>query len=504
MLFNSATFLLFFLPAVCFGYQIAAKFGKRSTIGWLAVMSVVFYSWWDWRFVFVLVGSMLVNFTASRLIAAAPTPERKKFWMIAGIVADLGGLFWFKYMIHVLRFFTSIGLGRHTWTDIALPLGISFFTFTQIGYLVDLSQSQAEPQNIVEYALFVMFFPHLIAGPIIHHKEMMPQFLEKRDPRLSGDDMLAGISWFVLGLAKKCIIADNLAPVAETAFASAHRLPGIQAWIGLLTYSLQLYFDFSGYSDMAIGLARMFSIRFPMNFNSPYKAIDVIDFWQRWHMTLTRYLTLYLYNPISLAVNRHRLRVGKKVSQKAARTIPGFTTMIAWPTIATMILVGIWHGAGFQFMIFGLLHGIYLTANHAWRLFRGEAALRRKPTALERAGYVLLTYLAVLIGQVFFRANGTGDAVAYLAGMVGLRGIGHLNGILPIYATPMVVIGLVVVWFTPNTQEILGQDGYAIRSRIWSWMSWRPSLQWSLVMGMLFFVALLYLNKSSTFLYFQF
>ncbi len=159
MLFNSAAFLMFFLPAVCVGYQIVARFGRRATIAWLAFMSVVFYSWWDWRFVFVLVGSMLVNFTASRLIAAASTAERRRFWMITGVTVDLGVLFCFKYMFHLLRFFTSVGLTHHQWGDIALPLGISFFTFTQIGYLVDLAQGQAEPQNIVEYALFVTFFP---------------------------------------------------------------------------------------------------------------------------------------------------------------------------------------------------------------------------------------------------------------------------------------------------------------------------------------------------------
>jgi D-alanyl-lipoteichoic acid acyltransferase DltB (MBOAT superfamily) len=504
VLFNSAQFLFFFLPVALIGYQVAAHFGRRSAIGWLALISVVFYSWWNWHFVFVLLGSMAANFLMSRLIASASTPARKNFWLLVGITLNLGALCYFKYLFHILSFFTSIGLGHIQWADVVLPLGISFFTFTQIGYLVDLAQGQAEPQNIVEYALFVTFFPHLIAGPIIHHKEMMPQFLEKRDPRLNMEDMLTGISWFVLGLAKKCIIADNLAPMAQTAFNSAHRLGFIEAWIGLLTYSLQLYFDFSGYSDMAIGLSRMFSIRFPMNFNSPYKALDVIDFWQRWHMTLTRYLTLYLFNPISLSIRRRRLRQGKKVSQKVMRTIPGFFSMIGWPTIVTMVLVGIWHGAGFQFILFGLLHGIYLSVNHAWRLFRGDAALRKQPSTPERLASLLLTYLCVLIGQVFFRAASSGDAIAYLSGLAGLRGAGPLSRLLPSYTLPMVLVGLFIVWFMPNTQEILGQDGYSIREGFIRWMSWKPTLAWSVIVGILFVVALLYVDSAATFLYFQF
>ncbi len=503
MLFNSASFLLFFLPVTCIGYQLVARFGRREVIGWLAFVSVVFYSWWNWHFVFVLLGSMLLNFSMSRLIAKSRTPGQKQFWMVAGIAMNLATLFWFKYLFPLLHFIDSLGLRHHNWGDVALPLGISFFTFTQIGYLVDLSQGQAEPQNIVEYALFVTFFPHLIAGPIIHHKEMMPQFLEKRDPRLNMDDMLVGMSWFVLGLAKKCILADHFAPTADSAFAFGRELTASTAWLGIVAYSFQLYFDFSGYSDMAIGLARMFSISFPMNFNSPYKSLSVIDFWQRWHMTLTRYLTLYLYNPISLSVNRQRLRAGKKVSQKAARTIPGFLSMIGWPTMATMFLVGIWHGAGFQFVIFGLLHGCYLAVNHAWRLFKGAAGLREKPAISTRLASTLLTYLCVIVAQVFFRAGSTGDAVHFLTSMTGRHGIGSLSGVSH-SSLLLTAAGFFIVWFLPNTQEILGQAGSAIQSRHWSWLAWKPIWQWSAALGVLFFLAVMSFRSSATFLYFQF
>jgi alginate O-acetyltransferase complex protein AlgI len=505
MLFNSSIFLFYFLPCALIGYQLAARFGRRPVIGWLAFASVVFYSWWNWHFVFVLLGSMLLNFVTSKLIAASPIPAQKKLWLILGIALNLAGLFYFKYLFHLLGFFHSVGIGHHAWSTVALPLGISFFTFTQIGYLVDLSQGLAEPQNFVEFALFVSFFPHLIAGPILHHREMMPQFVERKDSHLQMDDMLVGLSWFVLGLAKKCILADSLGPHADSAFAASRTL-GIQAaWLGIILYSLQLYFDFSGYSDMAIGLARMFSIRFPMNFNSPYKAANITEFWQRWNMTLTRYLTLYLYNPISLAVNRRRLRVGRKVSQKAARTLPGFLSMVAWPTMATMFLVGIWHGAGLQYIIFGTMHGAYLTADHLWRLVRPQRKADPRTSAgpFTRAASVLVTYVCVMLALVFFRANGTGDALHYLAGMVGLHGVTwHDPGVtrLPVL---LAAVGLAIVWFLPNTQEILGQVESAVNERR-TWLAWKPTWQWSLTLGVLFFIALLFVSNSGTFLYFQF
>lgn len=504
MLFNSGIFLLYFLPCVLVVYQLLARFGRRTVIGFLAFASIVFYAWWNWHFVFVLIGSMLVNFAFSRLIAAAATPGRKKFWLIAGITANLSALCYYKYLWHILSFFTTAGWAHHEWSPIVLPLGISFFTFTQIAYLVDLSQGQATSQNLVEYALFVTFFPHLIAGPILHHKEMMPQFLAERDPRLNSEDLLVGLSWFVMGLAKKTVLADSLSRYADTAFAGQQVLGLVPAWLGILSYSLQLYFDFSGYSDMAIGLARMFSIRFPFNFDSPYKAANIIDFWARWHMTLTRYLTLYLYNSISLSVSRRRMRAGKKVSTKAARTVPGFLSMIAWPTLATMFLAGIWHGAGFQFIIFGVLHGVYLTVNHAWRLYRGNAAERKPAGPVAHVASVLLTFGCVLIAQIFFRADSTTAALRFLAGMVGLHGASlHLSA-FNLRNLSRILPGLLIVWFLPNTQQILGQAGTAIQAARWRWLAWKPSLAWSIAIGVLFFIAVINIEDSSTFLYFQF
>ena len=396
---------------------------------------------------------------------------------------------------------------RH-WDGIVLPLGISFFTFTQIAYLIDLRQGEADPQDFVSYALFVTFFPHLIAGPILHHKEMMPQFSAERKFHLDWNDFAVGLSWFILGLGKKVIIADRIAPFADKTFAAPYHLGFAAAWVGVLNYSMQLYFDFSGYSDMAVGLARMFSIRFPYNFNSPYKATSIIDFWARWHMTLTRYLTLYLYNPVALAVNRRRLAAGKPVSKKASRTFGGFAVMIALPTIFTMFLAGIWHGAGLQFIIFGLLHAVYLTANHAWRL------MRKKPASAPRLWFsaplgLLLTYFAVVVAQVFFRADSTRDAMALVAGMFGLHGMGAHAGLS---VKSLSVLALFpVVWFLPNVQQLMADadPGHSpiaagLSAGIANALAWRPNWAWCTALACTLLVVLAYISYSTSFLYFQF
>jgi D-alanyl-lipoteichoic acid acyltransferase DltB (MBOAT superfamily) len=430
------------------------------------------------------------------------------FWMVTGITLNLTALAYFKYLFRFLVFMNQMQVSNRHWDGIVLPLGISFFTFTQIAYLIDLRQGEAEPQGFVSYALFVTFFPHLIAGPILHHKEMMPQFSALRKYRLDWNDFAVGLSWFILGLGKKVVIADRIAPFADAAFASPHGLGMAAAWTGVLNYSMQLYFDFSGYSDMAVGLARMFSIRFPYNFNSPYKATNIIDFWARWHMTLTRYLTLYLYNPVALAVSRRRLAAGKPVSKKASRTLAGFAAMIALPTFFTMFLAGVWHGAGLQFIIFGMLHGFYLTVNHAWRL------LRNKPGNEIRKWYsaplgVFATYLAVVVAQVFFRADSTRDALALLAGMFGLHGLGSHAGVT---LKSLSVLALFpFCWLLPNIQQLMG-DAEAntapiatqLSAGIASALRWRPNWAWCSALACTLLAVLAYISYSTSFLYFQF
>ena len=394
MLFNSLKFIFVFLPITMLGFQLLGRYGRRPVIAWLAAMSVVFYAAWNKFYVLFLIGSILVNYLVAYAIGSAPEASaRRKRLLTFGIFLNLLALFYFKYLYKLLLTIKALHLANLNPHPILLPLGISFFTFTQISYLVDLAQGQAECQDFFSYLLFVTFFPHLIAGPILHHKEMMPQFgstpPEGQQPAagnpqfaaapsrrfaLRAEDVSLGMTWFLMGLAKKVLIADRLAPTADIAFHNAGSLSAANAWTGLVVYSMQLYFDFSGYSDMALGLARIFSIRFPLNFDSPYKATSVTEYWQRWHMTLTRYITLYLYNPILLSVQRHRVARGKKTSRKALATVGGFTSLVAYPTMFTMLLTGIWHGAGLQFVVFGLIHGVYLTANQAWRHFRQRAS----------------------------------------------------------------------------------------------------------------------------------
>ncbi len=513
MLFNSLGFLFIYLPLTLIGYQLAGLLGRRAVVVWLAFMSLVFYAEWRREFLLLLGGSILFNYACASLLNRYRTRERVGSSLLsAGISGNLLLLGYYKYLFPFLSELGRLTILHHQFAGVLLPLGISFFTFTQLAYLIDLRQGAAELQDFPSYVLFVTFFPHLIAGPILHHSEIMPQFQEERKYRLRADDLAVGFTWFVMGLFKKVFLADSIAPFADTAFANPRALGALSAWLGVLSYTMQLYFDFSGYSDMAIGLARMFSIRFPLNFDSPYKATNIIDFWSRWHITLTRYVTLYLYNPISLAVNRRRLARGKKVSRKGSATLEGFTSMVAFPTMISMAIIGIWHGAGLQFLLFGLVHGVYITINHAWRIFgkkkTGPEATGAALWARQSAS-VLLTLLCVVIGQVFFRANSTRGAFAMLASMGTAHGLG-LNALsADVAVIGRLVLRFAIVWLLPNTQEILFrfQPAEGVREPH-GWfgrhMLWRPSMGWAFAIAIAFMVALTWMENTARFLYFQF
>ena len=299
MLFNSYIFLFAFLPLALIGYQIAAYWHRRAVVLWLAFASLVFYAYWRPVYLIILCASILFNYVMGALISRRINNNiSTRVILIFAVAANLAALCYFKYLMPLLNFVAGRVHSVHHWQDVVLPLGISFFTFTQIAYLVDLQQGGAVQQDLGSYTLFATFFPHLIAGPILHHAEIMPQFQQDRDYRLRIEDVCVGFTWFVMGLCKKVLLADRFAPNADAAFNASYGIGTKGAWIGVLSYSMQLYFDFSGYSDMANGLARMFSIDFPLNFASPYKSANIIDFWQRWHMTLTRYINVYLYNPL--------------------------------------------------------------------------------------------------------------------------------------------------------------------------------------------------------------
>ncbi len=528
MLFNSYEFLFIFLPLTLLGYQLAARWHRQAVVIWLSLASLAFYGYWSPRYLILLCGSILFNYVSGCLISRRiPNRINSGLLLTVAIGINVGALCYYKYLFPTLSFLVAITGRAHGWQNIVLPLGISFFTFTQIAYLVDLQQGAVRQQDLGSYTLFATFFPHLIAGPILHHAEVMPQFQQNKDYRLRADDLAVGLSWFAMGLFKKVMLADKFAPGADAAFDSVYRLSTPAAWAGVLAFALQLYFDFSGYSDMALGLARMFSIDFPLNFSSPYKAASITDFWQRWHMTLTRYINAYLYNPVFLWINRRRLAKGKKVSRKAMATPAGFATMVAFPTMFSLFIAGIWHGAGLQFILFGLLHGTYLSINQAWRTFQANRPNAVAPSkARIRLNYVsgvLLTFVGVCVAHVFFRSPNVWVAFSIVASMFGLHY--HPAAAVVMLPAPVsspapyypslgrwasLVLGYGIVWGLPNTQQILLKFKPAISVTKSDTMPgplsilWRPTIAWAVVLGLAFFYTVIRMENPSSFLYFQF
>jgi D-alanyl-lipoteichoic acid acyltransferase DltB (MBOAT superfamily) len=511
MLFNSFPFLFVFLPVVLLGFQLLGRLGRIAAIGWLAAASLVFYAYWNKSFLVLLLGSIVFNFVCAQAIASAASNSGwRRAFLWAGVSGNLALLCYYKYWFPLLNTLGTLGQPEYYFGTVVLPLGISFFTLTQIGYLVDLQQGEANLLSFLDHVFFVGFFPHLIAGPILHHREFMPQVTKVRDYRLNWEDVAVGSTWFVMGLFKKVVIADQIAASADFLFASPAGQPLFTVWCGVLSYAVQLYFDFSGYSDMAIGLARMFSLRFPMNFDSPYKAKSIIEFWQRWHMTLTNFLMLYIYNPMALAINRQRLAAGQSIGRKAVVTAEGFLRIICVPTLVTMVIAGIWHGAGRQFLAFGLLHGIFICINHAWRTFGPKWKAGPGAAWLGATASVLITFLAVISAQIFFRADSVQDAFAVIRGAFGANGWGQLSqagsGLMPWVALCFL---FVAIWWMPNTQEILGRysaEGDAQTGGFGANLlfRWQPSWSWSLLIGGALFATFVFMKPASRFLYFQF
>jgi alginate O-acetyltransferase complex protein AlgI len=503
VLFNSYVFILAFLPLTLAGFWLATWFGRAVAGCWLVAASLMFYGWWRPGDVPLLVLSVAANYAASRLIAATAGRRVQDWLLAASIAANVALLVRFKYLA------TLMGLVGVSMPAPVLPLGISFFTFTQIGFLIDCRQGLARERGWLSYALFVTFFPHLIAGPILHNREIMPQFAAAATYRASADNVAAGLAMFLIGLLKKCLLADPLAAAVATGFAHPHELALFGAWQAATSYSLQLYFDFSGYSDMAIGIARMFNLRFPANFNSPYKSQSVIEYWQRWHMTLTRYLMMYLYNPIALRVTRRRAARGLAVNRQGQATAGGFATMVLLPTWITLALAGVWHGSGATFLVFGLLHAAYLSVNHAWRLFR----LRRRGQGNAAiAGRITLTYACVLVGSVVFRAPSLWSAGQMLGAMLGLHGVtlgfGDAKEAMRAAAqTGWILTLYVIVWAAPNTQQIMRMCDPTldtVRAGPLPSLAWRISLPWAAALGCAAAIGLCALGGTGEFLYFQF
>lgn len=482
MLFNSFPFLFIYLPIVFTGFFFLSR--RHLVQGaklWLLVSSLIFYAYWDWRYLPLLCASIAFNYFCGKKILEATGTPRVKRLLLAGVTANLSLLFYFKYA----NFFVSNMFGDTlSFAEVILPLGISFFTFTQIAYLVDASRQQAVQSDFVSYGLFVTVFPHLIAGPILHHKPMLKQFDSLRMYIFQWPNVAQGIFLFVIGLSKKVIFADTLSDYVKPIFDGHFEVvPFISAWFGALAYTLQLYYDFSGYSDMAVGLGLLFNLHLPLNFNSPYKANSIIDFWRRWHITLSTFLKDYLY--ISLGGNRQ----GKGSHLRNL--------------MLTMVLGGLWHGAGWTFIIWGAMHGVFLIVNHIWRNLGLSF-----PNSAAKA----LTLLSVIIAWVVFRSPDIHTAVDILKGMFGFNGIGlplkyesslgflkpfgvffaqALNVDVSFYKLSVICVLDLCVLLFPNSNEWLSK----FRNH--------PK-KWGVPCAVLFVICLLLTDDMVEFLYYQF
>ncbi|MGK5011075.1 MBOAT family O-acyltransferase [Janthinobacterium sp. MDB2-8] len=516
MLFNSFAFLFGYLPIVLAGYFLLDRWASSASwrlapAMWLALASLFFYAWWDVRYLPLLLVSICVNYGAGRLIGASAGATRKRV-LVAALALNLGLLAYYKYANFFIDSLNAVAIaaaGTDTaslpWHGLAiiLPIGISFFTFTQIAFLVDCYRGEVREYRFIHYVLFVSYFPHLIAGPVLHHRDMMPQFADPANAHPRAANFAIGLSIFTIGLAKKVLIADNLSPLAMPVFAAGASPTLIEAWIGVLAYTFQLYFDFSGYSDMAIGLSRLFGVKLPLNFNSPYKAANIADFWRRWHMTLSRFLRDYVYIP--LGGSRH----GEAMRYRNL--------------MLTMLLGGLWHGAGWTFVIWGGLHGLYLVLQQAWQRVFGAARAHWWPG--------VLTFLAVMLAWIFFRAPDVATACDIAGALVGANGVSLPRGLASHAASlaqwglhpafdgirwielagpglPVLLGAMLLAFRAPNTQEIFFLYEPAIE-RIFQpqgrWaFRWRPTRRWSVSFAALFVACIFGMNRVTEFLYFQF
>ncbi len=527
MLFNSFEFIFLFLPITLVAFFLIGKRVKQVKqqlpILWLVFASLFFYGRWKPLNLPLIIISILVNYGLGYFLGnMLEKTIAKKAAVTLGVIFNLGLICYFKYANFLINNVNHLIGTNFNLPSVVIPLAISFFTFQQIAYLIDSYKGETKEYSIIKYMLFVCFFPQLIAGPIVHHKEVLPQFEKASTYSFKKRTLAIGLTVFVAGLFKKVIFADRIAEYSNLAFAAASQgidLTFSESWVGALGYTLQLYFDFSGYSDMAVGAAYMFGIKLPLNFNSPYKAISIVDFWRRWHITLSHFLRDYLYIPLG----------GSRKGE-----IRRYSNLLI-----TMLLGGLWHGAGWTFIFWGGLHGIYLVINHLYRSIRKALGhnLRNDGWLLRGMGW-LATFIAVVISWVFFRANSFKTATSILQSMFGLNGIqlpvflepylgflrnleiGFLGftvnvGISQKYATFGIVMLLLIAWFTPNTQQWMGIYNPTLtepvnynqpqwQTKFWQSLSWRPNKIWTIIVAGLTSICLLCFSRVSEFLYFQF
>jgi alginate O-acetyltransferase complex protein AlgI len=506
MLFNSYPFLLAFYPVTFFVFFLVGWRNRGLAAAWLGLASLFFYGYWSVAALPLLIASICMNYWFG--LRVTPTPDTdpaaeaaqrtRRLRLYAAVALNLGVLAYFKYANF---FIGNINIALHAASaaelhalHVVLPIGISFFTFTQITFLVDCYEGKVHERNFIHYLLFVSYFPHLISGPVLHHSQMMPQFRRPETYRLQANNILTGLFNVAVGLAKKVLFADEFSQYATPIFDAARdgqHLGYVAAWTGVLAYTLQIYFDFSGYSDMAIGLSRMLGIALPLNFNAPYKATSIIEFWRRWHISLSQFLRDYLY----VRLGGNRLGAARRYSN----------------LMLTMLLGGLWHGASWTFVVWGGLHGTYLLINHAWRA--AAPALPHPGRVVAALGTWLgaaLTFLGVVVAWVFFRSATFDAAGRLLQAMIRFEpmrcgancfdevfrdlripptSFGYLGGFF--------LAGFAVVWFLPTSQASTRHM-----------LEVRGNRAWIFAGALLFCVSLLAVinasHSSSEFIYFNF
>ncbi|HJT44583.1 MAG TPA: MBOAT family O-acyltransferase [Rhizomicrobium sp.] len=489
MPFNSYPYFLFLAVAVL-GFRLLENRGPDGRRIFLLLASYAFYAWWRADFLLLLCGSTLVNFLIGRAIEQrrARLADRRAL-LITGLAFNLGLIALFKYNTLFAETANQLlGIGLPV-PHFFLPLAISFFTFEQISYLVDADAGKTHNYSLLDYALFVAYFPHLIAGPIVRHNDLIPQFHQLRS---ANHDLAVGITLFSIGLAKKALIADNLAPFADAIFNAAARgtaLGATDSWLGTLFFAFQIYFDFSAYSDMALGSSVMLGMRLPVNFHSPYKAASIIEFWRRWHISLSAFLRDYLYFPL-----------GGNRRGPTRRTL---NLMI------TMLLGGLWHGANWTFMLWGGLHGLYLSINHAFRHATKGISVPAAWRMPLHAASVVLTFAATSLAWILFRSPDLASAGRLFGGLLGL-GDSAVVRFSPLAAVALTLLfGL--VWLMPNAMEMMWRYRPALPSPYADQpvtqaqrFSWAPTPRNAFAYGLLCIMAVLALSNLKPFIYFQF
>lgn len=462
MLFNTYVFIFAFWPITAIVYFLLNRFRLVFVAKcWMAASSLFFYSWWNPKYLPLILGSIAFNYTFGSILQTKHdwTVLRRRLVLTIAITGNVLLLGYYKYADFFLENLSAVTGHAFPMLKLILPLGISFFTFTQIAYLVDAFKGKVRESNIVNYMLFVTFYPHLIAGPILHHSEMMPQFDRLRNKVWQWNNAAQGIYLFCIGLFKKVVIADTFAVSANDGFANATHF--VASWIASLSYTFQLYYDFSGYTDMAIGAALVFNIKLPQNFNSPYKALSIQDFWRRWHMTLSRFLRDYIYIP--LGGNRR----GEAIMLRNL--------------VVTFLIGGLWHGAGWTFIWWGALHGVGQVIHRMWTKLGWQ---------MPRLLAWFITFMFINITWVFFRADSLKQAFRLLKGMTGLQGIAIADLKVLAPTLLLILIMMPIVFFANNSSQLNA--------------SFRPSWKVAAAAGALFIFSLLYFNRISTFLYFNF